>query len=48
MYPLKFSDKGLPTKPRIEKGEILAEREGFDLPQILQVIDFRRHRLKYA
>jgi len=26
----------------------LAERGGFDLPSILQVIDFRQHRLKQA
>jgi hypothetical protein len=32
MYPLKFSDKGLPVKPRIERGEILAERGGFEPP----------------
>ena len=27
---------------------VLAEREGFYLPQISQVTDFRRHKLKYA
>ena len=27
---------------------MLAEREGFYLPQISQIIDFLRHRLKYA
>ena len=28
--------------------QMLAEREGFDLPSFLQISDFQRHSLKYA